>query len=245
MESKLNINQWAEEDRPREKLMQKGAEALSNAELLAILIGSGSREETAVSLMQRVLSDCNNSLRTLGRKSLDELTGEIKIKDKKTGKDKIVRRYKGLGAAKGVTLLAACELGRRRAQEEGNESHTIRSSTDLYRHFSRMQDLTHEECYALFMNQAYKIVHETLVSKGGLTDASVDIRVILREALVQRATVIALCHNHPSGATAPSRADDHLTDRLKQACQTINIFLLDHIIIGQNNFYSYREQGKL
>lgn len=245
MESKLNINQWAEEDRPREKLMQKGAETLSNAELLAILIGSGSREETAVALMQRVLADCNNSLRALGRKSLDELTGEIKIKDERTGQDKLTRRYKGLGTAKAVTILAACELGRRRAQEDEGQSRTIRSSTDLFRHFRRMQDLTHEECRALFMNQAHKVVHEMLVSKGGLTNASVDIRLILREALVCRATVVALCHNHPSGATKPSGDDDRLTERLKQACQTINVFLLDHIIIGQNDFYSYREQGKL
>ena len=145
--ARLNIKQWAEDDRPREKLMQKGAAALSNAELLAILIGAGSGDETAVALMKRLLSDCGNRLKTLGRMSLEELTGNVEAEDPKTGKKKLARRYKGLGEAKAVTIMAACELGRRRMEEDAVELPSIRSSVDLYRYFlPQMQDLFHEEC---------------------------------------------------------------------------------------------------
>lgn len=194
--AKLNIKQWAEDDRPREKMMQKGASALSNAELLAILIGSGTVEESAVGLMKRV--------------------------------------------------MAACELGRRRMEEDAVELPSIRSSVDLYHYFlSQMQDLFHEECYVLLMNQACRILDKVLVSKGGLTETAVDIRLILREALLRRAPVIALCHNHPSGQVRPSMEDDRLTDRLQKACRMMNIRLLDHIIVAEGGFYSYCEEGKL
>lgn len=243
-QGKLNIKQWAEEDRPREKLIAKGAEALSNAELLAILIGSGNTEESAVALMRRLLSDCGNNLNALGKMSLDDLTGEISVED--NGKKRTVRRYKGLGIAKAVTLVAACELGKRRMREEVVQRTQIRSSKDLYEYFlPAMKDLPHEECYALLMNQGCKILESFLVSKGGLTETAVDIRMILRQAILRQATVVALCHNHPSGNTRPSTDDNRLTERLHGACKMMNIHLLDHVIVTDGKYYSYRDEGTL
>lgn len=243
---RLNIKQQAAEDRPREKLMAKGPSALSNAELLAILIGSGTTDETAVELMQRVLADCGNSLITLGRRSLDELMSEIDVKDDVTGKVKRMKRYKGLGEAKAVTILAACELARRRSEEPALVRKEIHSSVDLFNYFlPKMQDLPHEECYVLLMNQACKVLGHLLVSRGGLTETAVDIRMIMREALLKRATVLALCHNHPSGSLRPSADDDRLTDRLSNSCKMMGIRLLDHIIVTDSGFYSYCEEGRL
>lgn len=243
---RLNIKQQAAEDRPREKLMAKGPSALSNAELLAILIGSGTTDETAVELMQRVLADCGNSLITLGRRSLDELMSEIDVTDDVTGKVKKMKRYKGLGEAKAVTILAACELARRRSEEPTLVRKEIHSSVDLFNYFlPKMQDLPHEECYVLLMNQACKVLGHLLVSRGGLTETAVDIRMIMREALLKRATVLALCHNHPSGSLRPSADDDRLTDRLSNSCKMMGIRLLDHIIVTDSGFYSYCEEGRL
>ena len=243
---KLNIKQQAAEDRPREKLMAKGPSALSNAELLAILIGSGTTDETAVELMQRVLADCGNSLITLGRRSLDELMSEIDVTDDVTGKVKRMKRYKGLGEAKAVTILAACELARRRSEEPTLVRKEIHSSVDLFNYFlPKMQDLPHEECYVLLMNQACKVLGHLLVSRGGLTETAVDIRMIMREALLKRATVLALCHNHPSGSLRPSADDNRLTDRLSNSCKMMGIRLLDHIIVTDSGFYSYCEEGRL
>lgn len=243
---RLNIKQQAAEDRPREKLMAKGPSALSNAELLAILIGSGTTDETAVELMQRVLADCGNSLITLGRRSLDELMSEIDVTDDVTGKVKRMKRYKGLGEAKAVTILAACELARRRSEEPTLVRKEIHSSVDLFNYFlPKMQDLPHEECYVLLMNQACKVLGHLLVSRGGLTETAVDIRMIMREALLKRATVLALCHNHPSGSLRPSADDDRLTDRLSNSCKMMGIRLLDHIIVTDSGFYSYCEEGRL
>lgn len=243
---RLNIKQQAAEDRPREKLMAKGPSALSNAELLAILIGSGTTDETAVELMQRVLADCGNSLITLGRRSLDELMSEIDVTDDVTGKVKRMKRYKGLGEAKAVTILAACELARRRSEEPALVRKEIHSSVDLFNYFlPKMQDLPHEECYVLLMNQACKVLGHLLVSRGGLTETAVDIRMIMREALLKRATVLALCHNHPSGSLRPSADDDRLTDRLSNSCKMMGIRLLDHIIVTDSGFYSYCEEGRI
>lgn len=243
---RLNIKQQAAEDRPREKLMAKGPSALSNAELLAILIGSGTTDETAVELMQRVLADCGNSLITLGRRSLDELMSEIDVTDDVTGKVKRMKRYKGLGEAKAVTILAASELARRRSEEPTLVRKEIHSSVDLFNYFlPKMQDLPHEECYVLLMNQACKVLGHLLVSRGGLTETAVDIRMIMREALLKRATVLALCHNHPSGSLRPSADDDRLTDRLSNSCKMMGIRLLDHIIVTDSGFYSYCEEGRL
>lgn len=243
-QGKLSINQWAEEDRPREKLASKGVEALSNAELLAILIGSGSTEESAVELMRRLLADCGNSLNALGKMSLEELTASVAVRE--NGKKRMVYRYKGLGMAKAVTIMAACELGKRRMQEPVTERKQIRSSKDLYEYYlPLLQDLQHEECHVLLLNQNCRILENVLVSRGGLTETAVDIRMILRMALLRQATVIALCHNHPSGSTRPSTEDNRLTDRLNQACRMMNIHFLDHVIVTDGKYYSYRDEGTL
>ena len=226
---KRNINEWAEEDRPREKLMRLGADALSNAELLAILIGSGSTKETAVELMKRVLKDCDNNLNTLGKMGIKELCN-----------------YNGVGEAKAITILAACELGKRRAREKAAERPDLGSATAIYNYMHpRMQDLDTEEAWILLMNQNYKLLKAERLSHGGITETAVDVRIIMKEALLHNATIIALCHNHPSNNISPSRDDDLLTKRIKGACDIMRIYFLDHIIICDGIYYSYKEQGRL
>lgn len=229
MNGKLNINQWAEEDRPREKMMLHGAGALSNAELLAILIGSGSTDESAVELMRKVLADYRNSLSELGKSGVEELC-----------------RYKGIGPAKAITLLAASELGRRRKEEGTLERLQIRSSEDIYRLFyPLMCDLPVEECWVLLLNQAGKVIDRIRISQGGLASTAVDIRCVLREALVRRAVSMVLCHNHPSGNLHPSREDNRLTESLRQAAVTVNLRLLDHVIVTDGKYYSYADEGRI
>ena len=228
MLDKLTINRWAEEDRPREKMMSKGAQALTNAELLAILIGSGSDEDSAVSLMQKVLSAYGDSLDHVGRLSMEELC-----------------RFRGIGPAKAVTILAACELGRRRAVEQP-ERRQIRSAAQVYDYFyPLMRDLAVEECHVLLLNQSARIIDSVRIGMGGLTETVVDVRLILREALLKRATSLILCHNHPSGNLRPSTHDDHLTRQVKEAALLLNISLLDHIIFTDEGYYSYADEGKL
>ena len=229
MTERLTITQWAEEDRPREKMMLHGASALSNAELLAILIGSGSNEESAVELMRKILSDYRNSLTELGKASVDELC-----------------RYKGIGSAKAISILAASELGKRRKEEKVEERKTIVSSKDVYGCFyPKMCDLPIEECWVLLLNQASKVIDEVKISAGGLTGTMVDVRCILREALLKRASAIALCHNHPSGSIRPSREDDMLTRQVEQASQCMNIRFVDHVILTDGAFYSYADEGRI
>lgn len=168
------------------------------------------------------------------------------VSQSEEGRVRPVRRYKGLGVAKAVTIMAACELGKRRMQEEVAERKQIRSSEDLYRYYlPLMQDLQHEECHVLLLNQACRILENVLVSKGGLTETAVDIRLILRMALLRQATVIALCHNHPSGNARPSGEDNRLTDRLAKACKMMNIHFLDHVIVTDGKYYSYRDEGTI
>ena len=220
MDVKLNINQWAEEDRPREKLIQQGALALSNAELLAILIGSGNTEESAVELMRKVLD---------GKANIEDLC-----------------RFKGIGPAKAVTILAASELGKRRMEEAPKERKQIRCSKDIYELFlPLMCDLPVEECWILLLNQASKVIDRIRISQGGLAATQVDVRCILREALLKRAVSLVLCHNHPSGNTTPSGDDDRLTQVLRQGASTMNIRLLDHLIVTDGAYYSYSDEGKL
>lgn len=229
MPEKLNINQWAEEDRPREKMMLHGPSSLSNAELLAILIGSGNTEETAVELMRKILDDCHNKLGALGKLSVDELC-----------------RYKGIGPAKAVAILAASELGKRRKEEEPEERKQIRCSQDIYQSFHPiMCDLSIEECWVMLLNQSAKVIDTLKVCQGGIASAQVDIRCVLREALLKRATAIILCHNHPSGSVHPSADDDRLTQALNQAAKTVNIRLLDHVIVSDGAYYSYTDEGRL
>ena len=228
-EEKLNINQWAEEDRPREKLMRLGAGALTNAELMAILIGSGSPKESAVDLMKRILNDCQNNLNQLGKMSIREL-----------------QQYKGMGPAKAISILAACELGKRRQLEKVQERKDLGSPQDIYDYMHpMMQDLDTEEAWILLMNQNYKLIKAERLSHGGITETLVDVRVIVKEALLNNATIVALCHNHPSNQTKPSRDDDRLTERVKKACELMRIYLLDHIIVTDGGYYSYREKGSI
>lgn len=229
MTDKLSINQWAEEDRPREKLMRLGAEALSNAELLAILIGSGSPKETAVELMKRVLNGCNNNLNTLGKRTIHELC-----------------QYNGIGEAKAITILAACELGKRRAVAKAEEREDLGSAAAIYEYMHpKMQDLDVEEAWVLLMNQNYKLIRAERLSHGGISETAVDVRLIIRDAVLQNATVVALCHNHPSNNARPSSDDDRLTQRVKKACELMRIYFLDHLIITDGAYYSYREKGRL
>ena len=227
--NKLTINQWAEEDRPREKMMQHGAAALSNAELLAILIGSGNTEDSAVELMRKVLGDYRNSLSELGKTTIEELC-----------------RSMGIGPAKAITILAASEIGRRRLEEEPLERKQIRCSKDIYEVFyPLMCDLPVEECWVLLLNQSSKIIDRICISRGGLASTQVDVRCILREALLKRAVSMVLCHNHPSGNTSPSRDDDRLTEALRRAAEVMNIRLLDHLVITDGGYYSYCDEGRI
>ena len=229
MTERLTITQWAEEDRPREKMMLHGVSALSNAELLAILIGSGNTEESAVELMRKVLADYSNNLNELGKASIDELC-----------------RYKGIGPAKAIAILAASELGKRRKEEKVEERVTILSSKDVYECFyPLMCDLPTEECWVLLLNQASKVIEKVKIGAGGLNATAVDVRCILREALLKRASAIALCHNHPSGSIRPSREDDRLTQQVNQASQCMSIRLVDHVILTDGAFYSYADEGRI
>jgi DNA repair protein RadC len=225
---KLTIAHWSESDQPREKLRDKGSQALSNAELLAILIGSGTPGVSAVELMQEVLSNCNNNLNTLGKMTIRQLMD-----------------YKGIGEAKAITILAACELGKRRQMEPPEERPDMGTATRIYNHMHpMMQDLDVEEFWVLLLNQHYRLIKKVRISHGGITETAVDIRIIMREAVLANCTILAVCHNHPSGNLSPSRQDDELTRSIKRACELMRIHFLDHIIITDGNYYSYHESGK-
>ncbi|MBR5698504.1 MAG: DNA repair protein RadC [Prevotella sp.] len=229
MSEKLTIAQWSADDQPRERLRDLGADMLSDAELLAILIGSGSTRESAVELMKRVLNDCGNNLNTLGKKTIRELC-----------------EYNGIGEAKAISILAACELGKRRQREKAEERKQMSSAADIYEYMhTRMQDLDVEEAWVLLMNQNFRLIKDVRISHGGITETAVDVRIIMREAILANATIIALCHNHPSNNSRPSKDDDHLTERVRKACETMRIHFLDHIIVCDGSYYSYHEQGRL
>lgn len=229
MAEKLNIKEWNEEDRPREKLSRLGAGALTDAELLAILIGSGSAKETSVALMQRVLNDCNNNLNTLGKFSKEDLC-----------------RYNGIGEAKAITIIAAVELGKRRQREKLEERRDMGSAQAIYELIhSKVQDSDVEEAWIVLMNRNYKLIDYKCISHGGITETAVDVRIIIKEALLKNATVVALCHNHPSNNPRPSRDDDRLTEKVKNACDTMRILFLDHIIVTDGAYFSYSESGRL
>ena len=226
--NKLKISEWAEEDRPREKMASLGAETLSNAELLAILIGSGSTKESAVELMKRILADCNNNLNTLGKRNISELCV-----------------YNGIGEAKAISILAACELGKRRQMETPEERPDLGTATRIYNHMRPvMQDLDVEEFWVLLLNQHYRLIKKIRISHGGITETAVDIRIIIREAVLANSTILAVCHNHPSGNISPSRQDDELTRSIKRACELMRIHFLDHVIVTDGQYYSYHELGR-
>ena len=229
MSDKLNINQWSEDDRPRERLERLGPQSLSDAELLAILVGSCSTKEDAVTLMKRVLNDCNNNLNTLVKKSIHDLC-----------------QYNGIGPAKAITIMAACELGKRRQAEKPEERPDLGTATRIYNHMHpKMQDMDVEEFWLLLMNQNYRLIKKLCIAHGGISEVSVDVRIIIREAVLCNATILAVCHNHPSGSLSPSGADDQLTQSIRRACEVMRIKFSDHVIVTDGHYYSYHEQGKL
>ena len=225
----MNITDLSLDDRPREKFAAHGASALSKAELLAILIGSGNTEENAVQLMQRIMNDCQGSLATLGNMGIDSLC-----------------RYKGMGPAKAISVLAACELGRRRMAEGMELRPQLTSSADIFAYMTpRLKGTPVEECHAILLNNHLRVVGCKLISRGGITGAVVDVRLVLREALLCNATHLALCHNHPSGNPRPSGEDDRLTQKLKAAAATMDLRLIDHIILTDEAYFSYQDEGRL
>jgi DNA repair protein RadC len=225
----MRIKQLALGDRPREKLLKSGISSLTDSELLAILIGSGSREESAVALAGRILESLEHDLHTLARLSVSDL-----------------QRFKGIGDAKAISIAAAMELGRRRQMAEVRTRPGIKSSKDAFTILSPfLKDLQHEEFWVLMLNRSHKLIRSYCVSKGGVTGTVVDCRLIYKEALHHLATALILAHNHPSGNLKPSRQDIALTNKLKEAGQTLDIQVLDHLIITQGGYYSFADEGQL
>jgi DNA repair protein RadC len=228
-EHKYSIKQWAKDDRPREKLLLKGAENLSNSELLGILIHNGTRDKTAVDLAKDILK--------LGKDNLNEL-GKITVKE--------LMKIKGIGEAKAVTIAAALELGRRRQGSASLERAVINTSHDIAEYLqSALKDYRHEVFAVIFLNRANKIKRFEIVSEGGITGTIADPRVILKKALDEDAVSIILCHNHPSGSLKPSRADEQLTAKIKEAAKYFDIQVMDHIIVSESGYYSFADEGIL
>jgi DNA repair protein RadC len=227
--SSFPISSWSEDDKPREKLINKGKDALSDAELIAILIGSGSRNESAVELSKRILSTTGNNLNALGKLSLKQLI-----------------EFKGIGEAKAVSILSALELGRRRRSEETIELKKITSSRSI---FEIMQpiigELPHEEFWIIYLNNSNKVITKSQLSKGGITGTMVDVRLVFKTALESGATAIILSHNHPSGTLLPSESDKQITNKLKNAGQSLDIKVLDHLIVTATSYYSFLDEGIL
>ena len=226
-ENKIGIKSWAEEDRPREKLSGQGRRALTDAELIAILIGSGSRNETAVELSKRILHHYDNDLNKLGKATINDLSN-----------------FKGIGEAKAISIIAALELGRRRSEFETKTPDMVTCSKDAYQIMKRhLLDLNHEEFWILLMARSQKVLTKELVSRGGLSETAVDPKVIFGIALQHQASGIILVHNHPSGSLKPSQNDLILTKRLADAGKMLGINILDHLIISDNGYYSFGDEG--
>ncbi|APY08986.1 hypothetical protein BWZ20_12065 [Winogradskyella sp. J14-2] len=227
--SSFSIKNWSQDDQPREKLRDKGKTVLSDAELVAILIGSGSREESAVDLCKRILASVDNNLNALGKLSIKQLM-----------------EFKGIGEAKAITIAAAMELGRRRRLEDAVQLDKITSSRSV---FDVMQpilgELPHEEFWILYLNNSNKVIQKNQLSKGGITGTLVDVRLVLKSALEVGATALILCHNHPSGTLKPSQADKDITQKLKTAAQSLDIKVLDHLIITENTYFSFADESIL
>jgi DNA repair protein RadC len=225
----FTIKNWNPDDRPREKLLKKGCSALSDAELTAILIGSGSRSESAVDLAKRILASVDNNLQTLAKLNVTDLM-----------------RFKGIGEAKAISIVTALELGKRRRLEKALESKKITSSKAV---FELMQpiigDLKYEEFWVLYLNNSNKVLSKMCLSKGGLTGTLVDTRLVFKPALSHLATGIILCHNHPSGTLNPSKSDKQLTQKIKEAGHTLDIKVLDHLIITEKAYFSFADEGLL
>lgn len=227
MYKKPSIKEWAVEDRPREKMLAKGIRALSEAELIAILIGSGNLEESAVEVSRRILSSVNNNLNELGKKTIADL-----------------QKFKGIGPAKAITIAAAMELGRRRKESEPDEKPKIVTSADGAAIFRPLlSDLPHEEFWVLLLNRNNLVIDKMLVSQGGLSGTVIDVRIILKMALDKLASSIILCHNHPSGNLMPSEADKDITKKIKEAGKHMDIPVLDHLIIANDSYFSFADEG--
>jgi DNA repair protein RadC len=224
-----SIKSWAEDDRPREKMLLKGKIALSDAELIAILIGSGNRDESAVALAKRILASINNNLNTLGKLTVLDLT-----------------KFKGIGEAKAISIITALELGRRRRLEEALELPKITSSKAVFNFMQPLiGELQHEEFWVIYLNNSNKILFKEQLSKGGLTGTLVDVRLVFKKAIELSATAVILCHNHPSGKLQASNADKSITTKLKQAGETLDIKVLDHLIITENAYFSFADENIL
>lgn len=225
----FSIKNWSEDDKPREKLLNKGRNSLSDAELVAILIGSGSRDESAVALSKRILASVNHQLGELGRLSIAQLM-----------------QFRGIGKAKAVTIAAALELGRRRRGEEASKVARITGSRDV---FELMQpligELPHEEFWIVYLNNANKVLHSVLLSKGGITGTLVDVRLVMKQALELGAVALILAHNHPSGTLKPSEADKLITRKLNKAAEALDLKILDHLIITERDYYSFADHNAL
>lgn len=227
--SSFSIKNWSEDDRPREKLLAKGSQALSDAELIAILIGSGSRDESAVSLSQRILGSVDHNLNALGKTSLQQLMS-----------------FKGIGEAKAITIVAAMELAKRRREETALKKVKITSSQAVFKHMQPiLGELPHEEFWVLYLNNSNKIIQTFQLSKGGITGTLVDTRLVFKNALQLGAVGIILAHNHPSGTLTPSVADKNLTQKLKKAGDSLDVKVLDHLIVTENQYFSFADEGVL
>jgi DNA repair protein RadC len=228
-EQKYSIKEWAKDDRPREKLLMKGPESLSDSELIAILITNGTREKSAIDLARDVLQLSKNNLPELGKLTVKELT-----------------RVKGIGDAKAVAIVAALELGRRRQALSYIDKSVVKSSSDVAAYLQTLLKDHRREVFAvLFLNRANKINHFQIVSEGGMTGTVADPRIILKKALEEDAVSLILCHNHPSGSLKPSKADEELTQKIKDAARHFDIKVLDHLIVGDNGYYSFADEGIL
>lgn len=224
------IKELSEDDRPREKLQNQGKQYLSNAELLAIIIGSGNKSESAVQLAQRILSSVDNQFSKLSKLNIPQLTNQ----------------FKGIGSAKAITILAALEIGRRRSLETEEEIQYIKQSKDAYRIIAPLiSDSNTEVAYAIYLNKNNKVINKIKISEGGIDACIIDTKIVLHNALSSLATGIILFHNHPSGNLKPSSNDLSCTERLKRGCEIMGIKLLDHIIITENNYYSFADEGIL
>jgi DNA repair protein RadC len=227
MYKKPSIKEWAVEDRPREKMLAKGIRSLSEAELIAILIGSGNLEESAVEVSRRIMSSVNNNLNELGKKTIVDL-----------------QKFKGIGPAKAITIAAAMELGRRRKESEPDEKPKVVTSADGAAIFKPLlSDLPHEEFWVLLLNRNNLVIDKMMVSQGGLSGTVIDVRLILKTALEKLACSIILCHNHPSGNLTPSEADKEITKKIKEAGKHMDIPVLDHLIIANDSYFSFADEG--
>ena len=229
-DKRLTIRDWAEDDRPREKMLRKGAHSLSDAELLAILIGSGNRDESAVELSRRIMHECSDNINELAQLSITDLC----------------KRFKGIGEAKAITIMAALEIGKRRKTSEILERKKITSSLDLFDLFEpQLVDLPHEEFWIGLLNGANKVIEIKRLTQGGSRQTVVDIPILLKMALEKSALAMVVAHNHPSGQNRPSNEDEQITRKIKVGCEAIGITLLDHIIIAKGQYYSFADEGKM